>query len=458
MTTFLIVDDEPDMLEVCEETLRELENARFLTASDPEKGLQILREEKADFLLTDLKMPRMSGIELIRKARQIDPEIVCLVFTGFPTVETAVEAMKLGAVDYLPKPFSPDHLLLTMKRLLKEKNLQEENRSLTRFLEKKSAFGGLTGESAPIQTVREIIRKTAPTDTDVLISGESGSGKEVVARAIHEGSLRREGRFVPVDCGAIPENLLETEFFGYERGAFTGAHQPTMGLLEFAHRGTFFLDEISELALPLQAKLLRVLQERSFRRVGSKEEIRVDIRLIAATNRDLKKETESGRFREDIYYRLNVIHVEVPPLRDRKEDIPLFLEHFIARFNREFQKNVKGPDSETLQALKDYPWPGNVRELQNIVKRMLLFVEEDRISLKDLPEFIREYSGGKTSEPAGFFSEKEKIIARFERGILDALLKKYRGNVQQAALEANIPKGTFYRLMKKYDLLSEHYR
>jgi DNA-binding NtrC family response regulator len=452
-TRVLVVDDERDMLDVCSDVFAKLPDVDLQVETRSERALERLGHESFDLLLTDVRMPRVGGLELVRAARERDPQTVILVFTAYPSVESAVEAMKLGANDYLAKPFLPDDLLRVASRLLEARRLREENQLLERHLEKDYGFDEILGTSAAMQGVFETIRRVAETEADVLIIGETGTGKELVARSIHKRSGRKSGRFVPVDCGAIPEDLLESEFFGHERGAFTGAHARSLGLLEFAHQGSFFLDEIGELSSRLQAKLLRVLQERKIRRVGGREEIPIDVRVVAATSRNLAEEIKQGRFRDDLYYRINVARIELPPLRERREDVPLLVEHFVARHAAEMGRQVGGVDPEVLEVLSRYHWPGNVRELQNVLKRALAMSRQSILSVEDLPDEIVVAAGAKPdSDNAGFFHVREQRIAAFEREYLANLLRMSGGDVSQAARDARIPRGTFYRLLKKHDI------
>ena len=452
-TRVLVVDDERDMLDVCSDVLGKLPDVDLQVETQGARALERLGNETFDLLLTDVRMPRVGGLELVRAARERDPQTAILVFTAYPSVESAVEAMKLGANDYLAKPFLPDDLLRVASRLLEARRLRDENQLLERHLERDYGFEEILGTSAPMLGVFETIRRVAEIEADVLIIGETGTGKELVARSIHKRSGRKSGRFVPVDCGAIPEDLLESEFFGHERGSFTGAHARSLGLLEFAHKGSFFLDEIAELSSRLQVKLLRVLQERKIRRVGGREEIPVDVRVIAATSRKLADEIKEGRFREDLYYRINVARIELPPLRERREDVPLLVEHFVARHATEMGRQVTGVDPEVLEVLSRYHWPGNVRELQNVLKRALAMCRQATLAVEDLPDEIVVAAGEKPdSDNLGFFHVREQRISAFERDYLANLLRTSGGDVSQAAREARIPRGTFYRLLKKHDI------
>ena len=455
----LIVDDEIDMLEVCQDALQKL-NLEVVTESKSVNAVKRLKEELWDVLLADLKMPEMDGISLLKVAREVSPETVVCILTGYPTIETAVEAVKLGAFEYITKPFTPDQLQIVIQRLLEQKFLKEENLFLTRQVEKRFKFDNIIGNSPIMSSIFDTIERVSPTDSDVLIVGESGTGKELVARSIHQRSLRKDQRFVPVDCGAIPESLLESELFGHERGAFTGAHTTSLGLLEFAHKGTLFLDEVCELAPVLQAKLLRTLQERQIRRVGGKDVINVDIRIIAATNKDIETEVREKRFREDLYYRINVVKIKVPGLKERVEDISLLVDHFLKRYSKEWKKEAYSVDNAAMDILCRYYWPGNVRELQNVLKRAVVLTKSNIITTDDLPEELLEKVTEASSivEREGFFQIRERHIANFEKKYFQSLLTKYKGNVAEASVEANIPRWTFYRLIKKHGLNQEDFR
>ena len=455
----LVVDDEQGMLEVCGDTLSKLPSAEVVLENESPKALERLAAEPFDLLVTDLKMPVLSGVELLREAREHSPDLAALMITAFPTVETAVECMKLGAADYVTKPFIPGELLETVKRLLDEKRLRDENRLLRRQVESGHRFDDIVGKSPGMQKVFETIARVAEADVDALVVGDTGVGKELVARSIHRRSKRNSGPFIPVDCGAIPENLLESELFGHERGAFTGADRQSMGLLEIADGGTFFLDEVAELPLPLQAKLLRALQERTFRRVGGKEEIEVDVRILAATNRDLPREVSEGRFREDLYYRIHVVRIDIPALRDRKDDIPLLVDYFAETLSREMGKDPIAVTPEAGEVLTHYEWPGNVRELQNVLKRALTMASGDCVRVEDLAEEIIVQAGVSTpGGKGGFFGFREQRIAAFEKEYLSHLLAGCHGDVSRAAREAQMPRGTLYRLLRKLELVPEDFR
>lgn len=458
----LIVDDEEGMREVCSDSLEQIPDVTLVTCSDPKQALAHLADDDFDLLLTDIRMPGMTGVELLERARQHDPELPVIMITGFPSVETAVASLKLGAVDYLTKPFLPDELVANVTRFLEERRLRSENRLLRERLKGRSRFGSLIGQSPAMQRVFELIERVAETDVDVLIQGETGTGKELVACALHERSRRSSERFVPVDCGAIPEQLLESEFFGYEKGAFTGAQARTIGLLEYANKGTFFLDELGELPAQLQAKLLRALQQRQIRRLGGKSQIDVDLRIVSATARDLAAEVKSRQFREDLFYRINVVQIALPPLRERGDDVLLLADHFRERCGRELGKEVAGFQDEVLEVLRAYSWPGNVRELMNVIRRGIAMARGEKISLEDLPDHLVLAAGRDLPTPggpeAGFFDLRAQRMASFERDYLSQKLQEHGGEVSAAAVAAQIPRGTFYRLLKNHDIKPADYR
>jgi DNA-binding NtrC family response regulator len=447
----LVVDDEQGILEVCDEILRELPRTRVVLESEGERAAQRVAAESWDLLVTDVRMPGMDGFALLRAAREHDPGLPVLMLTAFPSFETAVESMKLGAADFLTKPFDPDALLDAASGLLATR--RAGRRPAPPLPVEGDRCGDILGRSAPMREVFDVIEHVAPTHIDVLITGETGTGKELVARSIHRLSGRRERRFVPVDCSAIPEDLLESEFFGHERGSFTGAHSRSMGLLEFAEQGTFFLDELGQLPLKLQAKLLRALQERRVRRVGGTEEIPVDVRVLAATSLDLEEEVRSGRFRSDLLYRIDVAHIHLPPLRERLEDIPLLVEHFARQYACEMGREPLMVEEQALEVLCDYAWPGNVRQLQNVMKRAIAMGRRDTIGCHDLPdELLTNTVTRSTGRLPGFFELREQHLASFEKDFLERMLRTCHGNVSEAAGGADLPRGTFYRLIKRHGI------
>ncbi len=380
----LVVDDDPEILEVIADVLREGGYA-VDTAPDGTKAIKSIDAEFYDLIVTDLKMPKVDGMKVLRHVVDQSPDTMCIILTGYGTIESAVEAIKAGAFHYITKPIKSGEILMVVAKALKYKLLERENILLRQQLKKKYRFENFVGDSRAIQEVCELIEKVADTDSTVLVTGESGTGKELISKAIHYNSYRRDNPMVVINCGAIPEELLESELFGHEKGAFTGAHKSRIGRFELANGGTIFLDEIGDMSPNLQVKLLRVLQEQKFERVGSTRTIGVDIRIIAATNQDLFSAVKKGKFREDLYYRLNVIPIKVPPLRERKSDIPLLVDFFVKKFGQEKQKRVRGFTSKAMDIMLKYEWPGNVRELENLVERVIILSNSDEIGLEDIP-------------------------------------------------------------------------
>ncbi len=458
----LIVDDEPDMVENCARILGRAGHT-CLTATDGRQGLAILESERPDLLLTDLKMPGMDGMELLRHARELDRTLPVIVITAFATIESAVTAIKEGAFDYLPKNFSVDQLRVAVERALRQRALQVENRNLREQLQEAFGLENLIGRSSAMAEVFELVKKAARSEANILILGESGTGKELVARAVHANSPRAAQAFVPVDCASLPEHLLESEMFGYEKGAFTGAVKSKPGLMEVAHLGTVFLDEIAEVPLGLQSKLLRALQERQIRRVGGTSFVDVDVRVVSATNRDLRDAVAKGQFREELYYRVNVIAIQLPPLRERAGDVRLLAHAFLKKYG---QGRVVAFDDEAMAALEAYRWPGNVRELQNVVERACALTDGDRVTHRDLPDHVLQREGpplgrAPAASAAGLpdaaadlplKDAKERWMQVLEASYLRDLLGRHGGNVSAAAKAAGIDRKTFHRLINKYQL------
>ncbi len=449
----LVADDEKEIVVSCRKIL-EHAGHEVSTAADGAEALKLLKASRYDLFLVDLKMPGASGLEVLTLARALDPAMMMVMFTAYATLETAVEAVKRGAFDYLAKPFTADQLRVSVERALRHKKLLEENLNLREQLDAHWGFDKILGTSEAIRKVFSTLQKTMRSDADVLLQGETGTGKELVARTIHAHSSRRDQPFVAVDCAALPENLLESELFGHEKGAFTGADRATRGFLELAHTGTLFLDEVAELSLTLQAKFLRTLQEREFRRLGGEKVTPVDIRVIAATNRDLRAEIANKNFREDLYYRLNVVNLQLPPLRDRKEDIPLLANAFLQQFSRQYHRTINFLSPEVVKVFLTYAWPGNVRELQNIIQQAVLMAEGDSVRIPDLPDYLQ------TQFPQGvsFRSVREKQAEAVEKPFLLELLRKHKGNISEAAAEAGMTRKMIYRLANKFGIDPEQFR
>ncbi|MEK7773077.1 MAG: sigma-54 dependent transcriptional regulator, partial [Deltaproteobacteria bacterium] len=406
------------------------------------------RNNRVDLVITDVRMPGLGGVDFLKALKELDPDYTVIMITAYASVDTAIEAMKAGAYDYFTKPFNIDEIKLNIKKALKLKSLEKENRLLKQDLKIRYGFANLIGASPRMAEIYSLIMSMAKTRTNVFITGESGTGKELVARAIHFESDRKERPFVAVNCGAIPENLLESELFGHQKGAFTGAVANREGLAEEADGGTLFLDEITELPLHLQVKLLRFIQERTFRRVGGAADIPVDIRLIAASNRDVEAEVKAGRFREDLFYRLNVIRIDVPPLRERKGDVMPLVRHFVEKYNAVLGKNIKKPSEEALKLLVDHDYSGNVRELENIIERAVTLETKDVITPESLPSYLREKAppghspahagaaqgnNGKAVKVPEGGMDLEKTVEEFERAMITDALKKTGGVKKRAA-------------------------
>ena len=455
----LLVDDDADELAQCARAVESATAATIITETRSRRAAELLRSESFDLVVTDMRMPLIDGKDLLKIAHGEDPDLAVVILTGHPSVATAVEMLKLGAADYVLKPVNVDELTAVVQRLLMERRLRRENQLLQRQFDREYAFEEMVGASPAMQRVFDTVRKLAEADVDILIVGETGTGKELVARSIHKRSRDRAGRFVPVDCAALPDNLLESELFGHERGAFSGAHARSIGLMEFADRGTFFLDEVHALPLGLQAKLLRSLQERRIRRVGARQEIDVDLRVIAAANRDPAELVRTGEFREDLYFRLNVGRVELPPLRDRTGDVPLLATHFLQRNVRKTDGQPAELSDDAIEVLNAYHWPGNVRELENIIRRTLALTRAKVLTPDELPDEIVSQAGKPGVPGAGsFFGRRAECVREFEREYLTDLLRACAGDVPAAAKQAHLPCGTLYRLMKKHDMAAGDFR
>ncbi len=447
----LVVDDEEEVRNHFSDFLHN-EGFEVETANDGEMGIEKIDLDFFDVALIDLNMPKVDGMAVLKHLVQHDPDSIGIILTGYATIRNAVEAMKAGAFEYLAKPIKMDEVLLVIRRAMELRDLRRENFALKRQLKRKYKFHNFIGDSPLMHKVFRIIEKVADTDSTVLILGESGTGKELVARAIHYHSSRRDKPLIPVNCGAIPEELLESELFGHEKGAFTNAIRTRIGRFELANGGTIFLDEVAEMSPHLQVKLLRVLQEHEFERVGGTRTIKCDVRIVAATNKNLEKTVEEGRFREDLYYRLKVIPVALPPLRERKTDISLLVHHFLNQMTRSKKKMVKGISKEVIRALELFDWPGNVRELENIIERMVILSEGDYIGVEDLPEKIATQSGTsqmiQTFVPDDGFS-LSRAVNEFERQLIVNALDKTGWIKNRAAKLLNMNRTTLVEKIKK---------
>jgi len=457
----LIVDDEPNLRKILSAQLTR-DGYDVMTAEDGEQGLALLREHHIDLVITDLKMPKVDGMTLLKKALEEEPELPVVLVTAHGTIDTAVEALKSGAFDFVTKPFDKDEVRQIVAKALKTRELRGADATSTPTA--RTARFGIIGTSPSITDLYAILERVADTPTTVLITGESGTGKELVARALHEHSSRKGKPFIKVNCAAIPKELIESELFGYERGAFTGAVTSKPGRFELANGGTLFLDEIGEIPIEMQVKLLRALQESEFERVGGIKTIHVDVRLVAATNRDLKKLIAAGAFREDLFYRLNVVPIHLPALRERTGDIPLLVEHFLARFNERLRKKVEGVEGEATTHLVEYPWPGNIRELENVVERAVLFCDTQKIRASDLPPDIRGVPATASVPPpeadlqaalAGEGGLKEHVkvaMSRLEKELVSRALQQTSGNVTHAARLLKISRKGLQLKMKELGL------
>ena len=451
METILIVDDEKNYLVVLEALLGS-EGYEIVTALNAKSAISTAEEADLDLIITDMKMPGMSGMELLEKIKSMKPELPVIMMTAFGTIEMAVEAMRKGAYDYIQKPFENEQLKLTVKKALNNYRLIKENKLLTEALSERFKFGNIVGKSKQMKKIYDLIEKVSPSKASVLITGPSGTGKELIAKAIHYRSDRKDRPFISINCGALTETLLESELFGHEKGAFTGAIAMKKGRFELADGGTLFLDEVGDMPAPLQVKLLRVLQEMEFERVGGTKTIQVDVRIISASNRNIKEDVAEGAFREDLYYRLNVIHMEVPSLKERADDIPLLVSHFIAKYSQSDTTAVELAP-EVWKTLYSYPWPGNVRELENIIERALVLNSSGTITITDLPD---ELTGAETQFDVDRFIPSNvtmpEALEKIEEKLLRRALAQCNNVQSHAAKTLGITKSLIQHKMKKYNI------
>jgi DNA-binding NtrC family response regulator len=438
----LVVDDEAIVRESLGDWLKDA-NYEVFIAENGHKALEVIQREKPGIMIADLVMPGMDGIELMKRAKELQPRIEVIIITAYASIPTAITAMKEGAYDYIEKPFSPERAELLVAKLSEYRELVEENISLRQRLEGQYRFENIITKSSKMQRLIELIKVVGKSNATVLITGESGTGKELVARAIHSQSHRHNKPFIAVSCAALPESILESELFGHEKGSFTGAYAQKKGKFEFANGGTLFLDEVGEMSANIQVHLLRVLEEKEFTRVGGNELIRADVRVISATNKDLRKAIEKQEFREDLYYRLNVVNIELPPLRERREDIPLLAEHFLNKFASENRKQVTGFSPDATEFLLDYEWPGNVRELENAIERAVILAKDSLVTVADLP--------GKSMSSA-YSTAPRKNLKEVERDHILNILRETGKNYSEAARILGITRMTLYRKAKEYGL------
>jgi two-component system response regulator PilR (NtrC family) len=455
----LIIDDEEVLQDILTVLIRK-EGHMPLTAGTGEEGLAMLGREEVDLVLLDLMLPGMHGMEVLREIRKRDPELVVVVITAFSSIESAIEAMREGAFHYIPKPFKNEEVMLTVRKGLDQRRLTSENRALREQLRQRFAFDNILGKSKPMQQVYELIQLAAPAKSNILVLGESGTGKELVAKAIHHHSRRAEGPFVTVNSGSMPADLLESNLFGHIRGAFTGAVASKRGLFELANGGSIFFDEIGNIPLDTQSKLLRVIQEREFMRLGGLDTIKVDVRIIAATNADLESMVQQGGFREDLFYRLNVITVSLPPLRRRSEDIPLLAQHFLAQYARENEKALREISPRAMELLIDYPWPGNVRELENAIERAVVLSTGEVLTEELLPASVRQRGESAAAGllppvlPPNGIAFKD-AVSQYERQIIIRALQSCGGVQKRAAELLQVKPTTLHEMMKRLNISSE---
>jgi two-component system, NtrC family, response regulator PilR len=453
--TILVVDDEKSMREFLEIMLKK-EEYKVSLASNGEEVLRLLEKDIFDLVLMDIRMPKMDGIAVLKRIKALSPETIVIMITAYASADTAIKAMKEGAYDYITKPFKIEEIKLIIKNALEKKNLQKENTLLKQVIRDRYHFDNIIGQSSKMLALYDLLDKVGPTKTNILITGESGTGKELVAKAIHYNSPRKDRPFVTLNCGAIPESLIESELFGHMKGAFTDAIATKKGLFEVADEGTLFLDEISELPFLMQVKLLRVLQDREFKRVGGTEDIRVDVRIIAATNKDIEEAVREKRFREDLFYRLNVIQIKLPSLRERREDVPLLAMHFLKKFSGELSKNISNISSEALQLLLDYEYPGNVRELQNIIERAVALETNPELTAQNLRSYLDEHLQLKKAaldlDIPNEGMNLEKYVEEIERTLLLKALDRTHGIKKKAADLLGINFRSMRYRLEKYGL------
>jgi DNA-binding NtrC family response regulator len=443
----LIIDDEDSMRDSMRQALKK-EGYVIHEAQDGQGGLMLFHKETYHLVFLDLKLPGISGLQVLRQMKDMSPETPVIIITGYSSIESAVEAIKLGAFDYMAKPFTPEELRVITRKALESRKILVENIYLRSELRARSEFEMVVGKSKSMQKVLDIVSRVSPTETTVLITGESGTGKELIAREIHNFSPRRNAPFVVVDCGALVETLFESELFGHVKGSFTGAHETKHGRFEVADGGTIFFDEISNISLNIQAKLLRAIQEREVTRIGSSRPIKVDVRILAATNENLALSVAKGTFREDLFYRLSVVPIHLPPLRERKDDISLLVEHFLQKYNKKAKKTVVEISERAIKALKDYDWPGNIRELENTIERAVVLSKGNGIDIEDIVYH------GITAASSVFSSAGEKFLPleEMEKEYIQAVLKDQHGNKSRAAKMLGIDRKTLWAKVKKYDL------
>jgi DNA-binding NtrC family response regulator len=441
----LVVDDDVEMCGLLSEVLKG-EAFSVITTHDSLEASKILKREEFDIVITDLKMKGLKGLDLLEETNKVAPLTPVIIITAFGTIESAIKAMKMGAYDYITKPFQMDELIITVRKALENRLLKKEVVRLKKEVESRYHFHNLIGKSPPMQKIYDLIERISDTSSNVLITGESGTGKELVGKAIHYNGIRKEGPCIAVNCAAIPETLLESELFGYKKGAFTDAKSDKKGLIFEANEGTLFLDEITEMSFTLQAKLLRVIEEREVRPLGDTNSYPIDVRIISTSNRDIVSSIQQGRFREDLYYRLKVIDIEMPPLRERKEDISLLIQHFITKFSNEFKKNISGVSEDALKLLLNYSWPGNVRELENVIQRAITLSQHEIILVEDLPaQMVQE----KDEDLIEKGVREKYTVDQLEKEYIKKVLIEVGGNKSKAAELLGLDRKTLYRKLQE---------
>jgi len=442
MASVLLVDDEKAIRDSLKLILAE-EGYTTDSAADGEEAFQKIKENNFDVVISDIKMPKMDGIQLMEESAKISPQTFFIIMTAFASVNTAIEALRKGAYDYLIKPVEFDDLIIRVKRLVDFKKLSVENKILRQRISSEAGYQNIIGKSEPMKKIFDLIEQVAPTNSNVFIYGKSGTGKELVAKAIHYNSRRKENIFLPINCGAISENLIESELFGHKKGSFTGATEDKMGLFKVADGGTLFLDEIGDLPLNLQVKLLRAIEDKQFLPVGGTKHVTTDVRIIAATNQNIYEKTKTGEFREDLYYRLNVVEIKLPSLNEKKDDIPLLVNHFIEKACNEMGKKIIGVDNESMKLLINHDWRGGVRELENVIERAVIFAKKDMISVDDLTENVR---GSKIAE--GYPDSLKDALKNFEKEHINKIIQKFDYNKEEAAKALKIGLSSLYRKME----------
>ncbi len=457
--TLLIVDDEPDMLVLIKRTVSRKTDWEVLTAPSGRDALSVLASSRVDLVLLDIKMPDMDGMELLSRIKKTRENPTVVMMTAYGVIELAVESIRNGAYDFITKPFDDTRLLLTLNKAMEYQLLIHENQNLHRLIRKRDVFQNIVGRCPKMKRVFETIHMVSQTDATALITGESGTGKELVAKAIHQLSPRNEENFVVVNCPALPENILETELFGYTKGAFTDAKHDKKGLFQEADKGTIFLDEIGDLPLSLQTKLLRVLQEKEIKPVGHPKTFKVDVRVVASTNRNLRELMSDGRFREDLFYRLNVVSIELPPLREREEDLPLLIEHFLKIYSKKFGKKGLTLAPGFMETVHAYSWQGNVRELENAIERAVIMARSSAITVSDLTPEVREECAVATCvKHLPYREAKEGVLTSFNQEYLTHVLSEQRGNVTHAAKQCGLERQALQQLIRRYGIKAEDFR